>query len=147
MDASSGAMFDVILLVGLVLAAWYGPRVVRDVMGKVPMARPESVRDRLDRGEDVLVLDVRNPGEFTGPHGHIPDAVNIPLGELSKKAGDPHAGLDEYKDVPVIAVCRTDSRSYTAARMLRQLGFRDVSCMRGGMSKWNRLGYPVRRLG
>src|SRR3954467_7423404 len=53
----------------------------------------------------VQVLDVREPAEFSGPLGHIPGAVLVPLGELAARANE------IPKEKPIIAVCRAGSRS------------------------------------
>src|SRR5262249_58757630 len=53
----------------------------------------------------VQILDVREPEEFTGPLGHIRDAMLIPLGELAERSGE------LATDRPVVAVCRAGGRS------------------------------------
>jgi len=83
------------------------------------------------------VIDVRGPDEFTGPLGHIADASNMPVGELSKRL------VAALKDRPVVLVCRTDTRSATAAMLLGDAGFRDVGVLRGGMEQWNQKGLPI----
>ena len=80
---------------------------------------------------DILIVDVRGPGEFTGPLGHIDGARNIPLdvfaGETDALAA--HAG-------PIVLVCHTDRRSSAAAAHLRAAGATDVTVLRGGMVAW-----------
>lgn len=78
----------------------------------------------------VLVLDVREPDEFTGPLGHIPGAVNFPLGELTASADK----LDKVK--PVIAVCRAGGRSAQATVLLQKVGFSRIANLAGGMLRW-----------
>jgi rhodanese-related sulfurtransferase len=85
----------------------------------------------------VQVLDVREPEEFTGPLGHIKDAVLIPLGELAERAGE------LSKDRPVVAVCRAGGRSAQATVILQQAGFKDVANLTGGMLRWRAEGHPV----
>jgi len=72
---------------------------------------------------DAFILDVREPGEFR--RGHIDGAVNIPLHQLRGR-------LDELpRDREIWAYCFVGQRSYYAARMLLQLGFR-VRNLSGG---------------
>jgi glyoxylase-like metal-dependent hydrolase (beta-lactamase superfamily II)/rhodanese-related sulfurtransferase len=85
----------------------------------------------------IQILDVREPGEFTGPLGHIKGAVLIPLGELAERAGE----LDSTR--PVVAVCRAGGRSAQATVILRQAGFKDVANLTGGMLRWRAEGHPV----
>ena len=87
------------------------------------------------RGE-VLVLDVREPGEFDSVLGHIAGALLLPLGELGGK-------LDTLpRDRPVVAVCRSGARSARATQMLEQAGLR-VANLAGGMLRWRAQGLAV----
>jgi hydroxyacylglutathione hydrolase len=75
-----------------------------------------------------LVLDVRTKGEFDA--GHIPSAVNLPLGELPSR-------LSELpSDRRIVATCRTGSRSSTALSLLRAAGFAQSVDQRGGFEAW-----------
>jgi sulfur dioxygenase len=85
----------------------------------------------------VQILDVREPEEFTGPLGHIKDALLIPLGELAARAGE------LSKDRPIVAVCRAGGRSAQATNILQQAGFKDVANLTGGMLRWRAEGHPV----
>ena len=82
---------------------------------------PLSHWDTLD---DAFLLDVREPFELAVEH--VPDAVNIPLGELRSR-------LDELpRDREIAVICRSGQRAYYAARMLAQNGY-DASVVSGGM--------------
>jgi sulfur dioxygenase len=81
-------------------------------------------------GGRVQIVDVREPAEFHGPLGHIPDAVLMPLGSLK----DNLAALDRER--PVVAVCRSGSRSARAVAILQQAGFAQVANLAGGMLRW-----------
>ena len=85
----------------------------------------------------VQILDVREPGEFTGPLGHIKGAVLIPLGQLA-------ARVEEVaRDRPIVAVCRAGGRSAQATDILQQAGFTEIANLNGGMLRWRAEGYPV----
>jgi rhodanese-related sulfurtransferase len=86
------------------------------------------------------VLDVRGTDEFKGPLGHIMGALNIPVDELSRRIGE----LSALKGSRVVAVCKTDKRSASAAALLREAGF-DTDVLRGGMEAWNKAFLPVER--
>ncbi len=93
--------------------------------------------DVAPRAAAVQIVDVREPAEFTGPLGHIQGAVLIPLGELSRRTGE----LSQQR--PIVAVCRSGTRSAQATMILRQAGFRDVANMTGGMMRWQAERWPV----
>ncbi len=85
---------------------------------------------------EVMVLDVRKPEEYSGPLGHIPEAVLLPLDQLAEKAGS------IAQDRPIVTVCRAGGRSAQATVILQKAGFERVANLSGGMIKWRGLGYP-----
>lgn len=95
----------------------------------------------LQRADKVAVVDVREPDEFIGGLGHIPGAINVPIGSI---VADPNQYLRGAVGLLVV-VCRTDRRSASAASALRKSGLRSVRVLRGGMERWNDLGMPVLR--
>ena len=88
-----------------------------------------------------VLLDVREPEEWTGELGHIPGAVLVPLKDLPARVGE----IESAKHGHVIAICRAGVRSTTAAAILTGLGFEHVSNLKGGMVDWNDQGLPVER--
>ena len=79
-------------------------------------------------------LDVREDDEWQA--GHIDGARHIPLRDLSARAGE------LPKDRPIIAVCRSGSRSAVAVRGLKQLGY-DAENLDGGVTAWSKAGLPL----
>ena len=90
-----------------------------------------------ENGNAALVLDVREPAEYTGPLGHIRGATLIPLGQLAARAGE------LPKDKPIVAVCRSGGRSAQANTILQKAGFEKVANLTGGMMRWNAEKLPV----
>ena len=90
-----------------------------------------------EQASNVLVLDVRQPDEFTGEVGHVQGALLMPLGTLEQRAG----ALP--KDRPIVAVCRSGGRSGKAALRLLELGFSRVASLAGGMLEWRERGLAV----
>ena len=127
-----------LLALALLATVAFLPRLVSR-WRKPPMVDVPELKQRLDAGADVLVLDVRKPEDFTGEQGHIPGALNIPLPELSARMEE----LNDRQQRPIVTICRTDRMSSAAARLLAQQGFTDVRVARMGMTDWNRNGYPV----
>ena len=86
--------------------------------------------------QDALVLDVREDSEYRD--GRIPKAKHIPLRQLKDRVKD----LEKHKDKPIVAVCRTGSRSSHACHLLRKAGFDKVHNLSGGMVAWEQAGLP-----
>ena len=93
---------------------------------------------------DILVLDVREPGEVA--EGHIPTALNVPRGLLEAKAdlAYPHreAKLAD-RHQPVVVYCASGVRSLLAASTLQQMGFTSVKSMAGGFMAWKEEGRAI----
>jgi rhodanese-related sulfurtransferase len=97
----------------------------------------EQARALLAQHSDALLLDVREPDEWSGELGHIEGARLLPLGQLGGRLAE----IEEWKERPVVAVCRSGNRSGQAARMLAEAGFREVYNLEGGMIAWRRAGH------
>lgn len=91
--------------------------------------------------ESVKVLDVREPDEFAA--GHLPDALNIPLGQL----GTRHAELESFKEFPMLVYCASGGRSSRACGDLLKRGYQKIHNLDGGVSAWQKAGLPVRKPG
>lgn len=90
---------------------------------------PKEVSDRIARGDKMLLVDVREPWEFT--LCKVPGAKLIPLGSLP-------ASLNELLDADeVICYCHRGMRSLDAAVWLRQQGVESAKSMAGGIERWS----------
>jgi uncharacterized membrane protein YdjX (TVP38/TMEM64 family)/rhodanese-related sulfurtransferase len=122
-----------LLALGLLALIAFVPRLVRRF--RAPRLRWINVAELKAQQESrhaPLLLDVRNPDEFTGPLGHLAGARNEPLGELPARL----ESLAAARRQPVVVVCRTDKRSAKAAELLRDAGFSDIAVLKGGMEAW-----------
>jgi rhodanese-related sulfurtransferase len=97
----------------------------------------ELIEER-DGDSDFVILDVRTPEEFA--EGHIESAVNIDF--YADAFPDELDGLD--RDKTYLIYCRSGSRSGSTFKMMKQLGFKNVFNMKGGIESW-RVEYPVVR--
>src|SRR5215467_3796167 len=93
----------------------------------VPEIQVEELKRRLDAGEDIFVLDVREPHEYRicNINGYL-----IPLGDLPKRVHE----LDSSREI--VAHCRSGARSAKAVDFLRQAGFKKVHNLAGGILAW-----------
>lgn len=114
------------------------PRLI-GVLRKGDMLSVEQLKQRIDEGEDILVLDVRTAEDFLGEQGHINGALNIPVESIENELEQ----LTDCTEKPIAIVCTTDRRSAKAARILSGNGFSDVHVTKGGMTKWNANGYKT----
>jgi rhodanese-related sulfurtransferase len=109
-------------------------------MSEHPLADPDievTVQDlaqRREAGEDVQVIDVREPYEWEA--GRIPGTRHLELERLSSQA----ATID--KDKPVVFHCRAGVRSLMAARAFRSAGYAAYS-LRGGIEAWHNQGHAL----
>jgi sulfur-carrier protein adenylyltransferase/sulfurtransferase len=95
---------------------------------QVPEITPRDLKSRLDRGDDLFILDVREPHEFQicNLNGHL-----IPLGELPHHLHE----LDSSREI--VAHCRSGKRSAEAVDFLRKAGFRKIVNLKGGILAWS----------
>jgi rhodanese-related sulfurtransferase len=90
----------------------------------------EAVKARIDAGEKLLLLDVREP------HEHADFNIGgtlLPLGQVQALQVD---DIEDWKDKEVIIYCRSGNRSGQACNILEQAGFTNVSNLVGGMLDW-----------
>lgn len=90
---------------------------------------------------DAQIVDVREPAEWADELGRIGGARLLPLADLARQLKTPDVGLDRSR--PVVAVCRSGTRSAQAAVLLEQAGFGQAANLAGGMLRWHRAQLPV----
>jgi sulfur-carrier protein adenylyltransferase/sulfurtransferase len=105
----------------------------------IPEVSVEEVAARRSRGDELILLDVREKDEVRA--GYIEGAVTIPRGFLEFQA----AGQLPQTDVDVVVYCASGARSLLAAQVLHTMGYARVASMAGGLTRWKEAGYPVVR--
>ncbi len=98
---------------------------------------PREVQAGLAGPRNFALLDVREKDEWD--QGHIDGALFLPRGFLEVKVEK----LLQDKDQPVVVYCAGGVRSAFAAKSLRELGYRNVRSMAGGVRDWKDLGLPL----
>jgi adenylyltransferase/sulfurtransferase len=91
---------------------------------------PQDLAERLNKGEHIRLIDVREPVELEV--SKLPGAELIPLGELAANLSK----LDSAQEI--VLFCRSGSRSARALQLLTSAGFRKVKNLRGGINAWAR---------
>jgi len=100
----------------------------KPVEANVPEIQVEELKRRLDAGEDIFVLDVREPHEYQIANlgGYL-----IPLGDLPNRVNE----LDTSREI--VAHCKMGGRSAKAVAFLKQAGFTKVKNLAGGITAWS----------
>ena len=111
----------------------------RDLLSKVKSeikeVTPEDVDERLRRGDEFVILDVREDEEVE--HGILPGARHVTRGHLESRVED----VLTDKDAEVVVYCAGGVRSAFATKTLEELGYSNVSSMSGGFTRWKDLGF------
>jgi len=98
------------------------------MFGRVPEISVEELKALRDRGERLVLVDVREPHEY--PISDLPDSVKIPLGTLP-------ASLDRLsKEDDIVVYCRTGGRSGNAVQFLQRAGYARAKNLAGGINRW-----------
>src|SRR6266481_2239652 len=106
---------------------------------EIPEVSVEEVEARRKRGDDFILLDVREKDEVRA--GYIDGAVTIPRGFLEFQA----AAQLPQTDTDIVVYCASGARSLLAAQVLHAMGYTRIASMAGGITRWREAGYPVVR--
>lgn len=117
---TTGNIIIIVLLIGLLI--WR----LRPVKGVRNITTAQLKNELADKNKQFV--DVRTPGEFKG--NSIRGFKNIPLDQLPNKASS------LSKDKEVVVICQSGMRSARAAKILKNLGFKNITNVKGGMSAW-----------
>ena len=113
-----------------------GSDLIAEAKTRISELTPQQVRERIQRGDSLVLLDVREPNEWN--LGRLPGAVHIPRGimETAIEARVP-------RNAEVVIYCAGGNRSALAADTLQQMGYGKVHSMSGGFRDWVGTGGPV----
>jgi hydroxyacylglutathione hydrolase len=114
------------------LEAWYEEAIPTEHLGLLTV---QELKTRLDRSDDLIVLDVRSEKEWN--EGHIGGALHIYVGHLEER-------LNELPvDRPIAVICKVGNRASLGASILRRASRREVYTVLGGMMAWQKVDYSV----
>jgi len=102
----------------------------------VPEVSVQQVKEKLDRGEKFVLLDVREKEEYRD--GHLEGAVSLPRGFLEIRVED----TVQDRSLPIVAYCAGGVRSMIAAKTLKEMGYENVVSMSGGFTAWKNAAMP-----
>ncbi len=114
-------------------------RIVEDAKTRIQETNVDDVKARLDRGEQFVLVDVREESEYA--KDHLPRAIHLGKGIIER---DIEARVPDL-NTPMILYCGGGFRSALAADNLRKMGYTRVITMDGGIRDWREKGFPLTR--
>jgi rhodanese-related sulfurtransferase len=114
-------------------------KIVNDAKSRVKETTVDEVKQKLDHGDKVLLVDVREESEFA--KDHLPGAIHLGKGVIER---DIEARVPDVK-TPMILYCGGGFRSAMAADNLQKMGYTNVISMDGGVREWREKNYPMTR--
>jgi rhodanese-related sulfurtransferase len=112
-------------------------QIVQEAKKHIRETTVEEVKARLDRGEKLCLVDVREESEWA--KGHLPGAIHLSKGVIER---DIETRLPDTK-AEIILYCGGGFRSALAAENLQRMGYTNVLSMDGGFRDWCNKGYPL----
>ncbi len=121
-------------------------QMVSEARSEVEVVSPQEAQRRIQESSNTLVVDVRQSDALGD--ACIPGSINVPLGVLPIKADTelPKDVTDERlqdRDQPVIVTCGAGGQAALGAKMLKDMGFKNVAMVDGGMRGWSAAGLPT----
>lgn len=114
-------------------------KIVNDAKSRVKETTVDEVKQKLDDGDKVLLVDVREESEFA--KDHLPGAIHLGKGVIER---DIEARMPDL-NTPMILYCGGGFRSALAADNLQKMGYTNVISMDGGVRQWREKKYPMTR--
>ncbi|NVJ91856.1 MAG: rhodanese-like domain-containing protein [Methylocystaceae bacterium] len=121
----------------VVAIAFVTLRMIPRLLAGVPFVDPKVVYDVMQDDEGIVMIDVRTPEEFNS--FHAPDSINVE----PYKLGEDIEEKRPYMNNKVYVICLSSQRAAMAARTLKNLGFKNVSVVKGGLNLWKKRGLPI----
>ena len=113
--------------------------IVNDAKKRVKETNVTDVKRRMDAGEKMIVVDVREESEWA--NGHLPGAVHLGKGIIER---DIEVRVPETS-TKLILYCGGGFRSALSADNLQKMGYTNVESMDGGWKGWVAAGYPTQK--
>lgn len=132
-------MISVFLLLTLILACSAQEKSDTTQASVIKNISSKEATDLIENNPDMLIIDVRTPGEFNA--GHIKGAKNINIADR-----DFQSQLEQLeRNSTYFVYCRTGNRSGSAIKLMKQLDFKSIYHLEHGITEWAREGHPVEK--
>ncbi|SHF78037.1 Rhodanese-related sulfurtransferase [Fodinibius roseus] len=113
--------------------------LVDDAKTRIEEVTPEDVKEKMEAGEEFVLLDVREQDEWK--KSHISEAEYLGRGVVERDIEEEYPDVDEE----LILYCGGGYRSALAADSLQKMGYRNVKSLSGGFRSWTEAGYPIEK--
>ncbi len=133
----SGALL-LLGIVGFFIGRLYRRRTVLKHLAASRL-EPEQLKQLLDAGEPVYIVDLRHPLELLPDPFMLPGALHFSPDEITKRHGE----IPRDRDVVLYCTCPSEATAAKTALTLLNLGIERVRPLRGGFDEWKKLGYPL----
>lgn len=119
-------------------------QMANQAVAEVPVISPEEAQKRIQADPNLLVIDVRDAADIAAT-GTVPGAVNISYGSLTFKADNevPEDWRDpqvQDRSRPIITMCELGPLGALGGKLLKDMGFENVSILEGGIQAWKDAG-------
>ena len=104
--------------------------LVEEALKDIPEVDVYQIKDRLDKGDNVNLIDVREDNEWN--LGRIPTAIHLGKGIIERDI----ESVAKNREMELILYCQGGFRSALAAESLKKMGYKNVLSMSGGFSEW-----------
>ena len=112
-------------------------KLVNDAKQRIHETTVDAVKNKLDRGEKFVLVDVREESEYA--KDHLPGAIHLGKGiierDIEQRVPDPKT--------PIVLYCGGGFRSALSADNLQKMGYNNVLSMDGGIREWREKGLPL----
>ena len=114
-------------------------KIVDDAKSRIKETDVDEVKERLDRDDKFLLVDVREESEFA--KDHLPGAIHLGKGVIERDIENRVPDLN----TPMVLYCGGGFRSAMAADNLQKMGYTNVISMDGGVRGWREKNFPMTR--
>lgn len=119
--------------------------LIAEALPDVEELFPWDLEEKLKENQELILLDVREPGEFDALH--IKNSLNVPRGILESACDwdydETEPELAGGREKEIIVICRSGNRSVLAAHTMQRMGFKHVASLKTGVRGWNDFEQPL----
>lgn len=120
-------------------------QLVQDILPQITEIFPWNLEEKLNNGEQPVLVDIREPYEYEAMH--IEGSVNVPRGILESACDwgyqETLPELARARDREVVLMCKSGNRSALAAKVLQDMGYSAVMSLKTGLRGWNDYEQPL----
>jgi membrane protein DedA with SNARE-associated domain/rhodanese-related sulfurtransferase len=127
-----------LLLLGFLFSRFLRQRAfLREI--RTARVRPQELKEMLDRGQEVYIVDLRHPLDYLPDPRTLPGAVLLTPDKLVLQSDE----IPRDRDVVLFCTCPSEATAAKMALAIRKMGIYRVRPLLGGFDEWKRLGFPL----